>query len=475
MKNTELENFLKIQYKKIEEELIDNAYEGIYNTFNPEEYPYASQLFAYWHKELNDCFALLNEYVSEGRNHFHAENSRHALSVFYEIKTFADKLSKFEILFDKNYDILIENCRKFLQPFGGSTIPVDFSQIELIYRPIFYESDSKANKSFMKDIKLIGEGSYAKVYKYTDDNYNEKFAFKRLNKTATKKEVERFKQEYSIMKSKEYPYVLKVYSFFEKQRMYIMEYMQYNLKNYVETNNNKITFKTRKSIALQVLKGIVFLHYKGILHRDLSCNNILLNDYGDIVVVKLCDFGLAKDSSKRLSSKQTSIKGTYIDPTLSSFSDYDKQNEIYSLGYILWFIFTGKQSYKSDDTALSKIIEKCLAIKKEDRYKDVNSLLADVSSLKGLNSRDIHSQDLDLEELKSRIVDYLSSYSANELPFVCEALGMRTGTVEEAFKGKKTYTERRLYSFNREQTESIIKRIKNNFGIDLNKDSIHRY
>ena len=471
MQNKELNNYFKIQCKKLENDTIPYEYEDIYDSFNKDEYPFAGKFFAIWHKRINDCFELLNQYISQGWTYFHADKSRQLMSVFNEILSISNRLEKYGISFNKDYQSLIDECFTFLAP-RGSTIPNSFEIIELLYIPIFYENGKNINHTFMKNIKLIGEGSYAKVYKYTDENYNTKFAYKELNTNATAKEFERFRQEYNIMKSNPYPYVLTTYSFFEKQRMYIMEYMDCNLKKYIEKNNSKLDFKTRKSITLQLLKGIAFLHSKGILHRDISYNNILLSTYEDVVVVKLCDFGLAKDEQNQITSKKTSIKGTYIDPTLASFGSYNEQNEIYSLGFMIWYIFTGKENFDSDNTVLSNIVEKCITVKIEERYKSVKAVLNDIIRLKSINSLDNDNFSNDINAIKNNIISYLASYSANELPDVCEALGLKPGTTEEAYKSKASYVRKRLYSLDGNNIAVLVKKIKDNLGDDVNNYSI---
>lgn len=70
-------------------------------------------------------------------------------------------------------------------------------------------------------LKLIGECSYAKVFKYKDNFYNKYFALKRAQIGLNAKELERFKLEFDSMQSFNSPYILEVYSFDDQKNEYI--------------------------------------------------------------------------------------------------------------------------------------------------------------------------------------------------------------------------------------------------------------
>ena len=146
--------------------------------------------------------------------------------------------------------------------------------------------------------------------------------------------------------------------------------------------NNKLSFAARKRIALQFLYGINYIHHEGFLHRDVSLQNVLLKVYGGgAVLVKLSDFGLAKDHASEFTRTRTEMRGTIRDPLLSSFKNYSVLNEIYSLGWILSYIFTGREALKSGTGEVSRIIQKCAANDIAQRYQRVIELIADVERL----------------------------------------------------------------------------------------------
>ena len=161
-----------------------------------------------------------------------------------------------------------------------------------------------------------------------------------------------------------------------------MEYCDETLRQYIARRNGKISFASRKRIALQFLYGINYIHHKQLLHRDVSLQNVMVKVYGSgAVLVKLSDFGLVKDRDSEFTRTTTEMRGTIRDPSLSSFKDYGILNEIYSLGWVLSYIFTGREVLKCDADEVSRIIQKCASIDPARRYQRVIDLVADVERL----------------------------------------------------------------------------------------------
>lgn len=235
------------------------------------------------------------------------------------------------------------------------------------------------------NMKLIGEGSYANVYKYKDNLYDCAFAIKSLKKAITEKEKERFKHEFELLAKYNHPNILKAYKYIDSKNAYIMEFCNYTLKQYFEQKGNKLENSTKKDIALQFLNAIKILHNDGLLHRDISYNNVLIKQYDcNKIIIKISDFGLIKDKNSDLTSIGTSIKGTIIDDTLESFKEYNFKNEVYSIGILLFYIFTGKQNlkdYSSCDEGLVNIINKCIDRDHSKRYESIDEIISDVLNI----------------------------------------------------------------------------------------------
>ena len=232
------------------------------------------------------------------------------------------------------------------------------------------------NNNSINNLIPLGEGSYALTYKYYDDFYNRDFVVKRAKKNLSEKELKRFKQEFEIMKSLNSPYIVDVYSYNDDNNSYIMEYMDFTLDKFIRLNNDKISSGVRKSIILQLLKACKYLHEKGYLHRDLSPSNVLIKTYDDVLVVKIADFGLAKNPTNELTTVNTEFKGYFNDPNLKleGFNNYAMPHEIYALTMLIYFISTGKTNTSQiDNVKLKRFVQKGLG-DKANRYKSVDEL-----------------------------------------------------------------------------------------------------
>lgn len=338
-------------------------------------------LFAYLH-------SVINFYASDFNNRigyrFNAGDSRDYLRVIDRLKRFKEMVNgtEYDFYVDENYEEVLKAVEPYLKSSYGSDLPSSLPKFIIKeYDPVFFLlEDGKFRKTNKKSFELsaVGDGSYANVYKYKDEDYNEKFAYKKLKKESTDKEVERFKQEYDIMKKCQHPHLLRVYRFFEKELSYNMEYCDHTLFEYISANNTKLPLETRKSLLTQFFSGIEYIHSIGLFHRDLSYKNILIKlDFYGNPFVKISDFGLVKDTSKEMTSSDSSNKGTFRDPFLESFKDYGVKNEIYAIAYIITFILYGRQAPKKTDN-IYPVIERCMSPNLETRYSTLSDLMNDL-------------------------------------------------------------------------------------------------
>ena len=227
------------------------------------------------------------------------------------------------------------------------------------------------------NMKLIGYGAYAQVFKYKDEFYQKQFALKRANKGLDDKELERFRREFEEMHSLHSPYIVEVYSYNEEKNEYTMELMDCFLQSYIIKNNDKLTVRERRSIINQVLRAIRYLHSKQIFHRDISIKNVLLKQYDDVLVVKLSDFGLVKIADSDLTSTNTEFKGSLNDPSLriEGFKNYGLLHEIYALTLLCAFVLTGKQRWdRITDPTIKAFVEKGTNPVKEKRFQSLDEL-----------------------------------------------------------------------------------------------------
>ncbi len=345
--------------------------------------------FAYFHDKLNTLLGHMNHKRERG-GHYNADQSRDLLEVIRDLGQLRTNLKRVdvEVSLSKTYEDALERCRTFLSPSGGSPMPPDFEEIPIEdYEAILTIAADivrieKAGKEY--PLRPLGEGSYAIVYKYKDLEYKMPVAVKVAKKSLAEKELDRFKAEYDVLAELSSPYVLAVYGYNETRISYAMEFCDYTLGKYISMNNGnpKFDFSKRQRIAQQFLFGISYLAYKNVLHRDLSYTNVLVKTYdAGVVQVKLSDFGLHKTQSSLLTRTGTEMKGTILDPTLTSFKDYTLSNEIYSVGFILSFIFTGKEAPHVAGAKLGAIVRKCTDLTVENRYTGIQEIIDAVAAL----------------------------------------------------------------------------------------------
>ena len=252
----DLENYIEAQYREIVE-YINIEFINLYESFKSEK---LQKIFSTIHHLMVENYKIMNQRLPtrEYGAHFWAEPSRELLLAINIVTSMhrALKNTKFSFSFDEYYKKIIKESEEFLSNSGGSEIPPNMEKVQLyntipILKPtevISINSLSDINKTV--DIKIIGEGSYAKVFSYIDPFYGKKFVLKRAKNDLSDKEKVRFKNEYEEMKNLSSPYVVEVYNFNEQKTEYIMEYMDKTLESYINENNTVLKQTDRKNLSL---------------------------------------------------------------------------------------------------------------------------------------------------------------------------------------------------------------------------------
>jgi serine/threonine-protein kinase len=372
-------------------------FEDLYSSIN---HPKLKTIFSKLHAILITNFKLMNERLPTGdyEAHFWADPSRELIFGIEIIDGLQRvlKQSQFSFSVDVYYQTVIEKCKTFLSNSGGSTIPTGMEKIELYYTmPIFIPRDTVVvdHKELTQtyNLKLIGSGSYAQVFKYKDEYYNRYFAVKRAFKNLNEKEIERFKREYIKMSDLKSPYIVEVYRYNDDSNEYIMEYMDYTLQEYIEKNNSILTNSRRRSIASQIIKAFHYIYSrKGLLHRDISHKNVLLKEYDDVIVVKISDFGLIKLPDSNMTSINTEFKGSFNDPALihEGFKNYKITHETYALTRLIYFVMTGRTNVDNPKKEFKDFVERGMNPDKTQRFQSMDEVWNNWDgSLKRLNNQ----------------------------------------------------------------------------------------
>lgn len=381
-----IENYIESQYRELLScSQINAEYSDLYKSFRNQK---LREILMTLHHDLVGLFRTMNERLPTGEHeaHFWAEPSRDLIKRIEMIFGLVSSLKGTPLAFqiDPYYLDLLTRCRDFLSSSGGSSLPPNMAKVELYYTlPIFLPLSSitisHKQQDFTFDLKLIGSGSYANVYKYKDTFYNRPFILKRAKKELTDKEVARFKREFDVMNGLSSPYILEVYCYNPDKNEYIMEYMDYTLDGYIAAHNSTLTIIQRKGIAQQILRAFDYLHSKGHLHRDISPKNILIKEYDDTLVVKLSDFGLVKIPDSTLTTVNTEFKGYFNDPALvvEGFNTYGIVHETYALTRVIYFVMTGKtNTEKITNQNLRAFVEKGLNPDKTKRFQNIRDMIS---------------------------------------------------------------------------------------------------
>ena len=381
-----VENYIESQYRELLScSQINAEYSDLYKSFRNQK---LREILMTLHHDLVGLFRTMNERLPTGEHeaHFWAEPSRDLIKRIEIIFSLVSSLKATPLAFqiDPYYLDLLTRCRDFLSSSGGSSLPPNMAKVELYYTlPIFLPLSSitisHKQQDFTFDLKLIGSGSYANVYKYKDTFYNRPFILKRAKKELTDKEIARFKREFDVMNDLSSLYILEVYCYNPDKNEYIMEYMDYTLDGYIAAHNSTLTIIQRKGIAQQILRAFDYLHSKGHLHRDISPKNILIKEYDDTLVVKLSDFGLVKIPDSTLTTVNTEFKGYFNDPALvvEGFNTYGIVHETYALTRVIYFVMTGKtNTEKITNQNLRSFVERGLNPDKAKRFQNIRDMIS---------------------------------------------------------------------------------------------------
>ncbi len=199
--------------------------------------------------------------------------------------------------------------------------------------------------------ELIGIGGMADVYKAMDIMENKVVAVKILKTefSSNQEFLRRFRNESKAIAVLSHPNIVKIFDvgFTEKIQYIVMEYIDgITLKEYIE---QQTTLKWNEVVhfTVQILRALQHAHDRGIVHRDIKPQNIMLFTDGTI---KVMDFGIARfarEEGKTLSDK-TIGSVHYISPEQARGDFTDEKSDIYSVGAMTYEMLTGKKAFDAE-------------------------------------------------------------------------------------------------------------------------------
>ncbi len=199
--------------------------------------------------------------------------------------------------------------------------------------------------------EIIGIGGMAVVYKAHDNIENRTVAIKILKDEFVSNDefIRRFKNESRAIAMLSHPNIVKVYdvSFGDLIQYIVMEYISgVTLKEYIE-HKGCLRWKDAVYFTVQILKALQHAHDKGIIHRDVKPQNIMVLQDGSI---KVTDFGIARFSRSEQRTVTDKAIGSvhYISPEQAKGEKTDEKADIYSVGVMLYEMLTGRLPFDAE-------------------------------------------------------------------------------------------------------------------------------
>lgn len=199
-------------------------------------------------------------------------------------------------------------------------------------------------------IEPIGSGGTAQIYRAYQPSVKRDVVVKVLSPSFRDEPgfVKRFEQEVDVIAHLQHPQIIPVYDYGEQDGdVYIvMAYMRGGtLADRIDQSQGGLPDEETIRIFSLIAKGLDYAHAKGVVHRDLKPNNILMDEEDNPY---LADFGLAKFTEGRIELTNTMMTGTaaYMAPEIAREGKSTKRADIYALGIILFEMLTGRLPYE---------------------------------------------------------------------------------------------------------------------------------
>ncbi|MGH6623822.1 MAG: serine/threonine protein kinase, partial [Burkholderiaceae bacterium] len=206
----------------------------------------------------------------------------------------------------------------------------------------------------------LSEGGMATIYLARHSLLKRPTAIKILKKhVATDEFIHRFEREVQLASQLLHPNTVEIYDFGrtrEGQPYYVMEYLDGVTLAELVAHSGPVPTGRAIHILRQVAAALREAHLRGMIHRDVKPENVMLCRRGEDDVVKLLDFGLVKNlehADTRDITKQIKLLGSprYMAPErLLNPSDVDARSDIYALGAVAYFLLTGRSIFDGDDS-----------------------------------------------------------------------------------------------------------------------------
>lgn len=201
-------------------------------------------------------------------------------------------------------------------------------------------------------VKELGTGGMGHVYQARDRDLDEIVALKVLRAEISADPViqKRFTREIKVSRMITHPNVVKVFDIgkYKGNRYISMEFIQgTSLDDWLRMHPNT-DIRVLLSILAKIIQGVQAAHAQGIMHRDLKPQNVILDRS---LNPRVLDFGIARSKEHVDATSSGQILGSpkYMSPEQIQGKDLDARTDIYSLGIMMFLIFTGQEPFTGDE------------------------------------------------------------------------------------------------------------------------------
>lgn len=240
---------------------------------------------------------------------------------------------------------------------------------------------------------VLGEGAFSVVKLAVNRKTGQKVAVKCIDRQGLPEDDENsLRQEVAIMKSLDHENIVQFIDFFEEEKFFyvVLEFLEGGELFDRIVKKNFYNEKEARDVVLTVLNGMKYCHDKGIAHRDMKPENLLLTSKDDDSSVKIADFGFAiRGAQKSALTTQCGTPG-YVAPEILQNQPYDKAVDMWSIGVITYILLGGYPPFHDDNQkALFKKIKKGEFEFHEEYWENVSAEAKDfISSLIKVNPRE---------------------------------------------------------------------------------------
>ncbi|CAF3468617.1 unnamed protein product [Rotaria socialis] len=229
-------------------------------------------------------------------------------------------------------------------------------------------------ESYVK-LEKLGEGTYATVYKGKSHLMNGYIALKEIRLEQEEGAPCTALREVSLLKGLKHNNIVSLYDIIFNQTTLtlVFEYVEKDLKQYMDDCANILNIKNVRLFLFQLLRGLDYCHSKKILHRDLKPQNLLINERGEL---KLADFGLARIKSFPTKTYSHEVVTLWYRPpdVLLGSTEYSTPIDIWAVGCIFYEMACGRPLFagtKVDEELY--LIFKCLGTPNEKSLPGVTT------------------------------------------------------------------------------------------------------